>query len=75
MGLNPFRANDPYYLNAFQYYATTKNWKWVKDASMETKGLPISTQSGISYKNQSFDLQYKSNGRFLYEMQHWAEMG
>ena len=26
-------------------------------------------------QNQSFDLQYKSIDWFLYEMQHWAEMG
>ena len=27
------------------------------------------------YRNQSFDLQRKSNVWFLYEMQHWTEMG
>ena len=29
----------------------------------------------ISYRNQSFDLLCKSNDLFLYEMQHWADMG
>ena len=31
--------------------------------------------SRISYRNQLLDLQSKSNYWFLYEMQHWAEMG
>ena len=34
----------------------------------------ISNHCHISYRNQSFDLHCKSNGWFLYEMQHWAEM-
>ena len=29
----------------------------------------------ISDRTQSFDFQRKSNDWFLYEMQHWAEMG
>ena len=29
----------------------------------------------ISFRNQSFDLDSKSLDWFLYEMQHWAEMG
>ena len=29
----------------------------------------------ISYRNQSFDLQWKSNDWFLYKMQHWSAMG
>ena len=43
---------------------------------------PILAQSRISYRNQSFDSQCKSNDShsklnvwFLYEMQHLAEMG
>ena len=36
--------------------------------------LNISAQCCTSYINQSFDLHYKSNGRFLYEVQHWAEI-
>ena len=36
---------------------------------------PILAQRCISYGNQSFDLNCKSNDWFLYEMQHWAEMG
>ena len=28
-----------------------------------------------SHRNQSNDLQCKSSDWFLYEMQHWAEMG
>ena len=35
---------------------------------------PILAQRCISYGNQSFDLNCKSNDWFLYEMQHWAEM-
>ena len=31
---------------------------------------PISVQCSISYRKQSFDLLW-----FLYEMQHWAEVG
>ena len=29
----------------------------------------------ISYKNQSFELQCKTNDQFLYEIQHWTETG
>ena len=29
----------------------------------------------ILYRNQSFDLQCKSNYSFLHEMQHWVELG
>ena len=36
---------------------------------------PISVQCSISYRKQSFDLHSKSNNWFLYEMQHWAEVG
>ena len=36
---------------------------------------PISAQFYISNRNQSFDVQCKSNDWFLYEMQHLAEMG
>ena len=39
------------------------------------KGLTHSSQCCISYRNQSFDLQFKSNERFLYEMQNVIEMG
>ena len=28
-----------------------------------------------SHRNQSFNLQNKSNDVFLYDMKHWAEMG
>ena len=35
----------------------------------------ISLQYCISYRNQSFDLQSKSNDWFLYEMKHCAAMG
>ena len=34
----------------------------------------ISAKRCISYKNQSFDLQYKLNDWFLYERQYWAEV-
>ena len=33
---------------------------------------PISTQCCISYRNQLFDFQCKSNDWFLYELQHWV---
>ena len=29
----------------------------------------------VSYRNHSFDFFSKSNDWFLYEMQHWAEIG
>ena len=32
----------------------------------------ISARCFIPYRKQSFDLQGKSNERFLYEMQDWA---
>ena len=35
----------------------------------------ISLQYCISYRNQSFDLQSKSNDWFPYEIQNWAEVG
>ena len=35
----------------------------------------ISAQCCISYRNYSFDLQDKSNGWFVCEMQHLTEMG
>ena len=34
---------------------------------------PISAQSCIPYRNPSFDLPCKSNGWFLYEMEHWLK--
>ena len=37
--------------------------------------LSISALHCISYRNQPFDLQCKSNDRFLHEMQHWTEKG
>ena len=37
--------------------------------------LPSSAQCCIPYRNQSFDLHCKSNDWFLYEIEHWAEMG
>ena len=36
---------------------------------------PILAQCFISHRNQSFDLQRKSNEWFLYEIQHWVDMG
>ena len=36
---------------------------------------PISAQRCILCRNQIFDLYYKSSDWFLYEMQHWAEVG
>ena len=35
----------------------------------------ISAKLCISYRNRSFDLQFKSNDWFLREMQHWFETG
>ena len=37
--------------------------------------LTHSVQCCVSYRNQLFVLQSKTNGSFLYETQHWAEMG
>ena len=37
--------------------------------------LPSSPQCCIPYRNQSFDLHRKSNDWFLYEIEHWTEMG
>ena len=31
-------------------------------------------QLSIEFHTETFDLQYKSNDSFLYEMQHWGEM-
>ena len=37
--------------------------------------LTLSAQCCVLYRNQSFNLHYKSNDWFQYEMQHWVEMG
>ena len=34
----------------------------------------LSGHNCISYRNQSFDIQRKSDDWFLYGIQHWAEM-
>ena len=44
--------------------------EWVKQLFHEL----ISGQYYVSYGNQSFDLLWKTNDRFLYETQHLAEM-
>ena len=40
-----------------------------------TSGLTHFSQCCISYRNQLFNLQCKSDDWFLYEMQHWSENG
>ena len=37
--------------------------------------LSILSHCCHSHRNQSFNLQNKSNDVFLYDMKHWAEMG
>ena len=50
--------------------------KWVKSMFSFISMLSqiISMQFRISYSNQSFDLLYKSNDCFPFEMQHWVEL-
>ena len=54
-------------------FAYPKNM--LPNLNLRALDLAIIAQCCISYKNQSFDLHYNSNDWFLYEMQHWAEMG
>ena len=60
-----FALTQKYYEDVF--FSGPENVKKVSE--------PISAQCCISYRNQSFDLQCKSNDWFLYRTQHWAEMG
>ena len=39
--------------------------------SRQCQRISDSAQCCIPYRNQRFDLQYKLNDMFLYEMQHW----
>ena len=42
---------------------------------LNSRPKSISAHYCISYRNQLFDLQCKSNNGFLYEMQHVFEVG
>ena len=42
---------------------------------LENSSSFFTLASVISYRNQPFDLQHKSNQCFLYETQQWAEIG
>ena len=44
-----------------------------KNGKQYTVGWPTSAPCCIWYRNQSSDLQYKSNAWFLHEIQHWAK--
>ena len=71
---NTSRTYVPLYFNAFWYSVT--DWKSLKrGGALIGMVQPISAQCCFSYRNQSIILQSKINDWFLYDTQHWAEMG
>ena len=83
--VNPFRTNISIILLLSSFLENIEiNWDIKMKLVKESRWLRISfknisfTHSAhcfISYRNQPFVLLCKSNNWFLYEMQHWDEMG
>ena len=69
---------SPFLLSTQNWCVYKINWKLMAVEIPESLGadrLIFSAQGYVSYRNQSFVLQCKSNDWFLYVMQHWIEMG